>query len=146
MTSKQRAFTPSAEHLEYAVAQLHGKQNMITEGSMYETGFIRALPGSKVRINRVLLYKRKKADGEFEVIIGQPIIPGAYVEITILEHLKGNDMTVYKHKPKKHYQRRYIYQAKLTRFRVDKIVFDSPDTPLEGRATYPLHAPSSKFT
>merc|ERR1719245_2141189 len=95
---------------------------MVTEGSMYETYFIRAVAGSKVRLNRVLLLKQKNADGAFEVYVGQPLVDGAYVDITILEHLKSDDQVIYKHKRKKHYQRRYIVQAKLTRFRIDKIV------------------------
>merc|ERR1711879_487200 len=135
----QRPFTPSAEHLEYAVVEYSGRQHMVTEGSMYETYFIRAVPGSKVRLNHVLLVKRKNPEsGEFEVAIGQPIVDGAYVEITILEHLKSDDQIVYKHKRKKHYQRRYIVQQKLTRFRIDKIVMGDPDAPVAGVTPFPL--------
>merc|ERR1719414_1130655 len=106
---------------------------------MYETYFIRAVPGSKVRLNHVLLVKRKNPEsGEFEVAIGQPIVDGAYVEITILEHLKSDDQIVYKHKRKKHYQRRYIVQQKLTRFRIDRIVMGDPEAEVEGQKSFPL--------
>jgi len=135
---KQRKFTPSAEHLEYAVVEYSGKQHMVHEGGMYETTFIRALPGSKVRLNRMLLLKRKDESGEFKVTLGKPIIDGAYCEITILEHLKSEEQEIYKHKPKKHYQKRYIVTQLLTRFRIDRIVWDAPDTPIEGRQAYPL--------
>jgi len=138
MSIKQRPFTPSAEHLEYAVVEYSGRQHMITEGSMYETLFIRAVPGAKVRFNRVLLLKRKNAGGEFEVTIGQPIVDGAYVEVTILEHLKSEDQQILKHKRKKHYMKRYVVQQKLTRFRIDKIVWEDPSAPVVGQRRYPL--------
>mmetsp|Transcript_31608 Transcript_31608/g.73723 ORF Transcript_31608/g.73723 Transcript_31608/m.73723 type:complete len:211 (-) Transcript_31608:82-714(-) len=124
MTAKQWEVIPSAEKLEYAVVEFGGRQHMVTEGSAYESSFIRAVPGSKVRFNRVLLLKQDDGQGDFDVTIGQPFVDGAYVDITILEHLKGPDQVVYKHKPKKHYQKRWIVQQSLTRFRIDKIGWD----------------------
>lgn len=139
MSIKQRPFTPSAEGLEYAVVEYSGRQHMITVGSMYETYFIRAIAGAKVRFNRVLLLKRRDTQtNEMQVTIGQPIIDGAHVEVTILEHLKSEDQHVLKHKPKKHYMKRYIVQQKLTRFRIDKIVWDDPKAPVKGQPRYPL--------
>jgi ribosomal protein L21 len=123
-TEKQTPYVETAEHLSYAVAEYGGAQHIIVEGRMYEAKFIRALAGSKVRLNRILLDKRKGEDGEFEVTVGQPWIEGAYAEITILEHLKGDEKIMYKRSIKKHYQRRYWIHDKITRFRVDKIVFD----------------------
>eukprot|EP00929_Paragymnodinium_shiwhaense_P106443 TRINITY_DN7185_c0_g1_i3.p1 TRINITY_DN7185_c0_g1~~TRINITY_DN7185_c0_g1_i3.p1 ORF type:complete len:268 (+),score=42.15 TRINITY_DN7185_c0_g1_i3:73-804(+) len=138
MSVKQRDHVPSAEHLEYAVVEYSGKQHMITEGSMYDTYFIRAVAGSKVRFNRVLLHKHRGEDGNFKVEVGQPYVDGAYVEVTILEHLKSSDQVVFKHKPKKHYLKRWIVQQKLTRFRVDKIVFDPKDTEVKGVRPFPM--------
>ena len=135
---KQRQFVPSAEHLEYAVVEYSGRQHMVTEGSMYETYFIRAVAGAKVRLNRVLLLKQKDNDGKFQVTIGQPFIDGAYVEITILEHLKSDEIQVYKHKKKKHYQRRYMVQNKLTRFRIDKIAGAGSQAEVQGLPRFPL--------
>lgn len=138
MTIKQRPFTPSAEHLEYAVVEYSGRQHMVTEGSMYETHFIRAIPGAKVRLNRVLLLKRKGPDGKFEVSVGQPLVDGAYCEITILEHLKSDEQIVFKHKKKKHYMKRYMVQQKLTRFRLDRIVMGEPEAEIPGKRPFPL--------
>jgi large subunit ribosomal protein L21 len=138
MTIKQRPFVPSAANMEYAIVEYSGRQHMITEGSMYETYFIRAVAGSKVRLNRIFLLKRRNEDGEFEVTLGQPIIPGAYVEITILEHFKSDDQEIVKFKRKKHYLKRWIVFQKLTRFRVDRIVWESTDAPVEGKPRYPL--------
>ncbi|CAE8604700.1 unnamed protein product, partial [Polarella glacialis] len=145
MSIKQRALVPSAEHLEYAVVEYSGRQHMVVEGGMYETYFIRAVPGAKVRFNRVLLMKRKVGDAkdEFEISVGQPLVDGAYVEVTILEHLKSEDQTIFKHKKKKHYMKRWIVNQKLTRFRIDKIVMGQGEKALfaeevPGRAPYPL--------
>eukprot|EP00931_Biecheleriopsis_adriatica_P044891 TRINITY_DN2572_c1_g1_i1.p1 TRINITY_DN2572_c1_g1~~TRINITY_DN2572_c1_g1_i1.p1 ORF type:complete len:244 (+),score=63.14 TRINITY_DN2572_c1_g1_i1:43-732(+) len=136
---KQRRFTPSAEHMEYAVVEYSGRQHMVVEGGMYETYFIRAVPGAKVRLNRVLLLKQKNSQtGEFEVSVGQPLVDGAYIDITILEHLKSEDQEILKHKKKKHYMKRWIVQQKLTRFRIDKIVKASDDAAVEGLAPFPL--------
>lgn len=141
-TDKQRPFVPTAAHLSYAIVQMLGHQHMMIEGGMYETDFIRAVPGSKVRLNRILLLKNKKDDGTFEVAVGQPLVHGAYAEITILEHLKGEEKMTFKHTPKKHYMRRFFKYMKVTRFRLDKIVWDKDakdeDVVPPGRAGLPM--------
>lgn len=142
MTIKQRPYIPTAENLEYAIVQYGGRQHMVTEGSMYETHFIRAVPGSTVRLNRVLLLKQRDDAGEFQVTIGQPIVDGAYCEITVLEHLKSDEQIIYRHRPKKHYQRRFHVFQKLTRFRLDKIVWEKDvdwrTAEIPGRKPFPL--------
>merc|ERR1712046_149318 len=121
-TEKQRTTVVSAENMEYVVAMYGGSQHMITVGHMYETHFIRAIPGSKVKFNRVLLAKTKADGGDFEVTVGRPLIEDSYVQVTILEHLRSKGYTVYKHRPAKHYQKRWFGTRKITRFRVDKVV------------------------
>merc|ERR1712046_134532 len=121
-TEKQRTTVVSAENMEYVVAMYGGSQHMITVGHMYETHFIRAVPGAKVKFNRMLLAKTKADGGGFEVTVGRPLIEDSYVQVTILEHLRSKEYTVYKHKPTKHYQKRWLGTRKITRFRVDKIV------------------------
>eukprot|EP00930_Biecheleria_cincta_P051355 TRINITY_DN36535_c0_g1_i1.p1 TRINITY_DN36535_c0_g1~~TRINITY_DN36535_c0_g1_i1.p1 ORF type:complete len:226 (-),score=44.00 TRINITY_DN36535_c0_g1_i1:92-769(-) len=138
LSIKQRHLVPSAEHMEYAVVEYSRRQHMVVEGGMYETYFIRAVPGSRLRLNRVLLLKQKDENGEFVVSVGQPFVDGAYAEITILEHLKSDDIEVFKHKKKKHYMKRYIVQQKLTRFRIDKIIKGPDDAPLEGERLWPV--------
>merc|ERR1712107_141538 len=59
MTIKQRPLAPTAEHLEYAIIQVSQTHSMVMEGQMIETFFMRAVPGAKVRLNRILLLKRK---------------------------------------------------------------------------------------
>jgi len=142
---KQRHKVPSAEHLEYAIVEFGAGQHMVHEGGMYETKFMRAVPGAKVRLNRVLLLKQKNRGGSCDVSVGQPFIDGAYAEITILEHLLAPEQVVYRHAPKKHFQRRWIHQEKVTRFRIDKIVKKADDLLLAGRAPYPLANQGPKF-
>lgn len=122
MTEKQRTTVVSAEKMEYVVAMYGGSQHMITVGHMYETHFIRAIPGAKVKFNRMLLAKTKADGGGFEVTVGRPLIEDSYVQVTILEHLRSHEYNVYKHKPTKHYQKRWFGTRKITRFRVDKVV------------------------
>lgn len=138
MSIKQRPHIVSAEDREYAVVGMNfNKQHFIVEGGMYEIRMIRAIPGAKIRINRVFLLKRRDESGEFKITVGKPVIDGAYVEATVLEHLKSEDIEVFKHRPKKHRLKRHIKNERLTRLRVDKIVWDSPDAPVEGLHTFP---------
>eukprot|EP00933_Yihiella_yeosuensis_P060889 TRINITY_DN63688_c0_g1_i1.p1 TRINITY_DN63688_c0_g1~~TRINITY_DN63688_c0_g1_i1.p1 ORF type:complete len:255 (+),score=43.52 TRINITY_DN63688_c0_g1_i1:58-822(+) len=129
---KQRRFTPTAEHLSYAIVYYAKRQHMVVEGGMYESAFFRAVPGAKIRFNHVYLLKEKNANGEFDINIGQPIIDGAYVEATILEHFKSEDQVFFKHVKKKHQMKRWISNTKVTRFRIDKIVRGNPTDPVEG--------------
>jgi len=139
MSAKMWKYVPTAEHMEYAVVEIRMHQHMVVEGGLYETKFIRAVPGAKVHFNRVLLLKRRHSEtDEMQVLIGQPYVNGATIEVTILEHFKAPDFEHFFFKAKKRQMKRYITNDKVTRFRVDRIIPEGP-TDIQGIGSMPLN-------
>jgi ribosomal protein L21 len=100
----------------YAVIDIGGVQHIVEEGRWYTCNRLAAEPGSTIKLGRVLALK---SDGKFSV--GQPYLGGVTVEATILEELKGPKLIIYKHKPKKHYQRKTGHRQPLSKFLITKI-------------------------
>lgn len=151
LSEKQRRLVPTAEHIPYAIAEVptcrygylpHNdeqmiQQIMVREGAIYESQFLRAMPGAKVRFNRVVLLKEKDQDtGQFQVTIGQPFIKGAHIQVTILEHFRSENIRRWRFRPKKRIMKRIARQHKITRWRVDKIVFDESKPEIVGVPGY----------
>ncbi len=72
--------------------------------------------GSKVTFEQVLL---KDDNGKVEV--GAPMITGAKVEATIVEHLKGDKVIVFKKKRRKGYKKRNGHRQYLTKVVIEGI-------------------------
>jgi hypothetical protein len=56
-----------------------------------------------------------------EVTVGQPYIEGATVEGTVMSHLRGRKVLVYKMKPKKNYRKKRGHRQELTRVMINSI-------------------------
>jgi ribosomal protein L21 len=112
------ATPPSMQGLAdtYAVVDIGGVQHIVEEGRWYTCNRLSAEPGCTIKLGRVLAHK---AGGKFTV--GQPYLGAVTVEALVLEELKGPKLIVYKHKPKKHYQRKTGHRQPLSKFLVTKI-------------------------
>ncbi len=73
--------------------------------------------GTQVEFDEVYLI----ADDD-DILVGQPIVPGAKVVATIMEEVKGPKIRIFKHHPRKRYRRRQGHRQIYTRLRVDEIV------------------------
>lgn len=101
----------------YAVVETGGKQYRVTVGQTIEVEKLPFAVGEKVELDKVLLV----ADGD-EVKVGQPIVKGAKVLATVVEHGKGKKIIVFKYKPKERYRRKKGHRQAYTRLRIEKIV------------------------
>ena len=72
--------------------------------------------GSEVSFDTVML---KDNDGNVEV--GQPYIAGANVKATVLKHLKGDKVLVFKKIRRKGYQKMNGHRDYLTQIKIDSI-------------------------
>ncbi len=101
----------------YAVVETGGKQYRVTVGQTIEVEKLPFAVGEKVELDKVLLV----ADGD-EVKVGQPIVKGAKVLATVVEHGKGKKIIVFKYKPKERYRRKKGHRQAYTRLRIEEIV------------------------
>ncbi|MDQ7843301.1 MAG: 50S ribosomal protein L21 [Armatimonadota bacterium] len=100
----------------YAVIESGGKQYRVEKGALVQVERLDAAPGTQVTLDRVLLV----ADGP-TVKVGAPVVPGAVVRATVLEHGRSKKILVLKYKAKAHYRRRQGHRQGYTRLRIDEI-------------------------
>ncbi len=82
--------------------------------------FVHRLPeeeGSSVEFKHVLLI-----DNEGKITVGQPVVDGAKISATILSHLKGDKVLVFKKKRRKGYQKCNGHRQYLTHIEINEII------------------------
>lgn len=102
----------------YAIVEIAGQQFKVTKNQKV---FVHRLPndtGSKVSFERVML-----VDDNGSIQVGAPAIDGAKVEATVLDHLRGDKVIVFKKKRRKGYQKQNGHRQALTQLLIDGIVF-----------------------
>ena len=102
--------------MTYAIIETGGKQLKVEPGRFYDIELLHADPDSNYTIDKVLLVNH---DGE--ITVGQPLIEGATVEGTIMQHLRGKKVIVYKMQPKKKTRKKRGHRQEITRFMVNSI-------------------------
>ena len=103
--------------MNYAIVEISGKQVWVENGKFYNLNYIATNPGNKILLNRVLM-----VNNNGNIQIGNPYLADVKIEATVLQHIKGPKLLVYKMKPKKKYRRKIGHRQQLTRLIVDKII------------------------
>ncbi len=102
--------------MSYAIIETGGKQLRVEPGRFYDIELLPVEEGESISIEKVFLVQH---DGEAH--IGQPLVQGATVQGTILRHLRGKKVIVYKMKPKKKTRKKRGHRQELTRLMIDSI-------------------------
>jgi large subunit ribosomal protein L21 len=100
----------------YAVVATGGKQYKIQEGDVLRVEKLTGTVGDEVAFDQVLLL----GAGE-DVRIGQPVIEGAVVKGTIIQHGKSKKILVFKYKRRKRYRRKQGHRQPYTAVKIDAI-------------------------
>jgi len=100
----------------YAVVEIAGKQYSVEASSKLYVPKLDAEVGKKIKIENVLLLGGK--DG---IQVGSPTVKGAAVEATVLGHVKGDKVIVFKKKRRKGYKVRRGHRQQYTEIEITKI-------------------------
>ena len=101
----------------YAIVQASGKQFWIEENRFYDFDKLPLSPGDLFKLNRVLLVNRHSS-----LQIGKPFLgEDCLIEATVVRHLSGTKVRVYKMRPKKKTRKTFGSRPKLTRIFVNSI-------------------------
>jgi len=101
----------------YAIVEIAGFQFNVEPGRKVFVHRLEGEEGAKITFEKVLL-----VDNEGAVTVGKPLVEGAKVEATILQHLKGEKVIVFKKKRRKGYQKKNGHRQSLTQIQIDAIV------------------------
>ena len=100
----------------YAVIRTGGKQYRVSEGDKLDVESLDAAPGDKIEFPEVLLVR----DGD-TLEVGTPLVEGAKVTATVLEHGRGEKIRIVKFKRRKQYRRQMGHRQNFTRVEITGI-------------------------
>ena len=102
--------------MTYAIIETGGKQLRVESGRFYDVELLACEPNEKISIESILLVEHNG-----EVTVGRPLVTGAKVEGTIVRHLRGRKVLVYKMQPKKKTRKKRGHRQEITRLMIDSI-------------------------
>ena len=100
----------------YAIVEIAGQQLKVEKDQQVFVNRLEAEEGKKVTFDKVLLI-----DNDGKVNVGAPAIEGAAVTATVVKHLKGDKVIVFKKKRRKGYQKKNGFRAYLSQIQIEKI-------------------------
>jgi large subunit ribosomal protein L21 len=100
----------------FAVIKTGGKQYRVSAGDKLKVEKLPADVGSEVVIDQVLMV------GEGDAVrVGVPLVPGAAVRATVVGHGKGEKITIFKLRRRKHYKRTQGHRQHFTEIEITGI-------------------------
>ena len=100
----------------YAVIESGGKQHRVIEGELIRVEKIEAETGSTIDFDRVLMV------GEGETVkVGTPVVDGAKVSAEVVQHGRGDKVTILKFKRRKHHMKRQGHRQWFTEIKITAI-------------------------
>jgi len=100
----------------YAIVDIAGQQFRVEKGQEIFVHRLEQAEGSEVSFDHVLLI-----DQDGKVNVGTPVIDGAHVTATVMEHLKGDKVYIFKKKRRKSYQKMNGHRQYLSLIRIEEI-------------------------
>ncbi|MBW4484400.1 MAG: 50S ribosomal protein L21 [Tildeniella torsiva UHER 1998/13D] len=102
--------------MTYAIVETSGKQLRVEPGRFYDVDRLALEVDDQVTLERVLFVNN---DGES--LVGQPVVEGATVVGSVVSHLRGRKIIVYKMQPKKKTRKKQGHRQELTRVMINSI-------------------------
>jgi large subunit ribosomal protein L21 len=102
--------------MTYAVIKTGGKQYRVAVGEKLKIEQIPADVDSEVRLDQVLMI----GQGD-DVVVGTPIVAGAFVTVKIISHGRGEKVRIFKLRRRKHYQKRQGHRQNYTEILIQAV-------------------------
>jgi large subunit ribosomal protein L21 len=102
--------------MKYAIVEDGGKQYRAVIGESIDVDRYPLEVGEEIDMDRVLLI----SDGE-NVKVGTPFVKGAKIQATVLSHVKGPKVVVFRYKAKERIRTKTGHRQQYTRVRIDAI-------------------------
>ncbi|MBK6815732.1 MAG: 50S ribosomal protein L21 [Chitinophagales bacterium] len=100
----------------YAIVSIAGQQFKVEENQEIYVHHQNGNEGDSLTFNEVLLM-----DNDGKVVVGTPTLPDASVSATIVSHVKGDKVIIFKKKRRKGYQVMNGHRQSFTKLKIDKI-------------------------
>lgn len=100
----------------YAIVTIAGQQMKVSENDTLIVHRLNAKEGDKIDFDQVLM-----ADNGGKHSMGSPLLKGALVSATVISHLKGDKVIVFKKKRRKTYQKSNGHRQQFTKIQISGI-------------------------
>jgi large subunit ribosomal protein L21 len=102
--------------MKYAIVESGGKQYRAVEGGLLEVDRLPVEAGENFKLEQTLLM----ADGE-NITVGTPLVKDSPVWTKVIEHFKGEKVTIFNYSPKKRIRVKTGHRQNYTRLLVEQI-------------------------
>lgn len=100
----------------YAIVDIAGQQFKVEKDQKLYVHRLEGEEGKKVSFDQVLLIENGS-----KIAVGDPVVKGASVSATILAHVKGDKVLVFKKKRRKGYQKLNGHRQYMTQIQIEDI-------------------------
>ena len=101
----------------YAIVEIAGQQFKVEKDQQVFVHRLDAQEGDKIKFDDVYLI-----DDKGTVTVGAPAVKGAQVTASVLRHLKGDKVIIFKKKRRKGYKKKNGHRQYLTEIKIDSVV------------------------
>ena len=121
----------------YAIIRAAGTQLRVSQGQVVRIPSVAQAVGSSIEFEVLA-----RGDGN-GVEIGSPLVDGAHVSGTIVEHGRGRKVIVFKYKRRKQYKKTHGHRQNFTAVRIDSIGLPDEENQTAGSRAESVKAASS---
>ena len=100
----------------YAIIEIAGQQFKVKQDDEIFVHRLDAEPGKSLEFSEILLL-----DDEGKIEIGKPFVTGMKITASVLEHVRGDKVVVFKKKRRKGYQKESGHRQDFTRIHIENI-------------------------
>jgi large subunit ribosomal protein L21 len=102
--------------MKYAIVESGGKQYRAVEGSTIEVDLLNVEIGQSIDLDKVFLLVEDE-----KISIGTPTVKGAVVSTTVVDHVKGPKVIIFKYSPKKRIRTKTGHRQQYTQLKIESI-------------------------
>jgi large subunit ribosomal protein L21 len=100
----------------YAIVEIAGQQFKVEQGKKVYVHRLAAEEGASVEFDKVLL-----VENEGDVKVGTPVVEGAKVKASVIEHLKADKVIIFRKKRRKTFERKNGHRQCMTQILIEAI-------------------------
>ena len=100
----------------YAIVEIAGQQFKVERGNKVYVHRLEANEGANIEFDKVLLI-----DNAGKIQVGNPTVDGAKVAATVISHVKGDKVIVFKKKRRKGYKKKNGHRQQFTKIQITGI-------------------------
>ena len=101
----------------YAIVEIAGQQFKVERGNKVYVHRLEANEGEKIEFDKVFLL-----DNGGKISVGNPTVEGAKVAATVISHLRGDKVIIFKKKRRKGYQKWNNHRQSLTQILIQGVL------------------------